>query len=117
MAARLRPHFHDTLPVQCIVNEYRPGHGIGIHSDHRDFGPIVASISLATAWPMRVRPASVRPYSRSGLPTDELFVLPRRSVLILTGNARYRWLHGIDPADTAGATITRLSATFRTLAP
>ena len=26
MAERLRPHFAGALPVQCIVNEYRPGH-------------------------------------------------------------------------------------------
>ena len=47
MADRLLPHFGGALPVQCIVNEYRPGQGIGMHADHRDFGPVVASLSLA----------------------------------------------------------------------
>ena len=70
-ADRLRPHFGGALPVQCIVNEYRPGQGIGMHADHSDFGPVVASLSLAADWPMRFRPRSVRPYARDGLPGDE----------------------------------------------
>ena len=60
MAERLRPHFGGALPVQCIVNEYRPGQGIGMHADHRDFGGIVASLSLGAEWPMRFRPRAAR---------------------------------------------------------
>ena len=116
MAERLRERFVGAPPVQCIVNEYRPGQGIGMHADHGDFGPLVASLSLGADWPMRFRPRSVRPYARGGLPGDEVVVLPRRSVLVLAGAARRDWMHGIDPADTAGAAATRLSATFRTLA-
>ena len=56
MGERLRPHFGGVLPVQCIVNEYRPGQGIGMHADHRDFGGVVASLSLGADWPMRFRP-------------------------------------------------------------
>ena len=116
MADRLREHFGGALPVQCIVNEYRPGQGIGMHADHNDFGPVVASLSLADDWPMRFRPRSVRPYARDGLPADEVAVLPRRSLLVLSGAARGAWMHGIDRTDTARAAATRLSATFRTLA-
>ena len=116
MADRLRERFAGALPVQCIVNEYRPGQGIGMHADHRDFGPVVASLSLAADWPMRFRPRSVRPYARGGLPDDEMVVLPRRSAVVLAAAARRDFMHGIDPADTAGAAATRLSATFRTLA-
>ena len=116
MADRLRDRFNGALPVQCIVNEYRPGQGIGMHADHRDFGPVVTSLSLPADWPMRFRPRSVRPYARDGLPGDEVAVLPRRSVLVLAGAARSAWMHGIDRADTAGQAATRLSATFRTLA-
>ena len=53
MAERIRPHFGGALPVQCIVNEYRPGQGIGMHADHADFGAVVASLSLGADWPMR----------------------------------------------------------------
>ena len=115
MAERLRPHFGGALPAQCIVNEYWPGQGIGMHADHVDFGPVVASLSLAADWPMRFRPRSVRPYARDGLPGDEIAVLPRRSVLVLAGAARTHWMHGIDRAGTAGEAATRVSATFRTL--
>ncbi len=115
MAERLQPLF-GTVPVQCIVNEYRPGQGIGIHADHRDFGPIVASLSLASGWPMRFRPCDRRPYAAGAQPGDEIAVLPRRSVLLLAGDARHRFMHGIDRAMSARETGTRLSATFRTLA-
>ena len=115
MADRLRPHFGGALPVQCIVNEYRPGQGIGMHADHADFGPVVGSLSLAADWPMRFRRRGGS-YASGGLPGDEVAVLPRRSVLVLSGEARRRWMHGIDSADTARETATRISATFRTLA-
>ena len=65
---------------------------------------------------MRFRRRDTRPYARDGLPGDEVAVLPRRSVLALTAAARHRWMHGIDRADTAHETVTRVSATFRTLA-
>ena len=117
MAERVRAHFGGTLPVQCIVNEYRPGQGIGMHADHRDFGPLVASLSLGASWPMRFRRRDTRPYARDDLPGDEVAVLPRRSILVLGGPSRHRFMHGIDPADTARETATRVSATFRTLAP
>ena len=116
MAGQLRPHFDGALPVQCIVNEYRPGQGIGMHADHRDFGPVVASLSLGADWPMRFRPRASRPYAAGAMPGDEVAVLPRRSVLVLAGDARHRWMHGIDRTDSARETATRVSATFRTLA-
>ena len=116
MAERLRPHFGGARPAQCIVNEYRPGQGIGMHADHRDFGPVVASLSLGAHWPMRFRPRAACPYVPGALPGDQVATLPRRSVLVLTGDARHRWMHGIDRADTARETAPRVSATFRTLA-
>ena len=65
---------------------------------------------------MRFRLRSVRPYARDGLPGDEVVVLPRRSVLVLAGDAaRITWMHGIDRAAGRGRAV-RVSATFRTLA-
>ena len=116
MGERLRPHFGGVLPVQCIVNEYRPGQGIGMHADHRDFGGVVASLSLGADWPMRFRPRATRPYAAGAMPGDEVAVLPHRSVLVLAGAARWTFMHGIDRADSARETATRVSATFRTLA-
>ena len=115
MAERLRPSFGGIRPVQCIVNEYRPGQGIGMHADHRDFGPVVASLSLGEAWPMRFRRRRGR-YVSGGLPADEVHTLPRRSILLLSRRARTDWMHGIDRADSRRETGVRLSATFRTVA-
>ena len=115
MADRLAPWFEGALPEQCIVNEYQVGQGIGMHADHAQFGPVVASLSLADDWPMRFRPRSVRPYARDGLPGDEVVVLPRCSALVLAGPARTAWMHGIDRAAGRGRAV-RVSATFRTLA-
>ena len=115
VADRLRPLFDGALPDQCIVNEYRPGQGIGMHADHGAFGPVVASLSLGAAWRMQFRPRASRPYVRDGLASDEVALLPRRSALVLRGAARSDFMHGIDPAANAGQPETRVSATFRTI--
>ena len=107
--------FGGTRPDQCIVNEYLPWQGIGMHADADAFGPVIVSISLATDWPMRFRPRYEQAYNRDGLPGDEILTLPARSALVLTGAARTRWMHGIDRRDTAGERHRRVSATFRTL--
>ena len=112
---RLAPYFGGRLPEQCIVNEYRPGQGIGMHADHQSFGPNVVSLSLGDAWTMNFRPRSARPYVRDGLASDEVALLSRRSALVLRGRARSAWMHGIDPAANAHRATTRVSATFRTL--
>ena len=115
LGGRLGPWFKDKKVEQCIVNEYWPGQWIGMHTDHRNFGPVVASVSLADEWPMQFRRRSVRPYVRGARPGDEIIMLPRRSAIVLTGPARYAWMHGIDPVASRGRQ-RRLSATFRTLA-
>ena len=115
VAGRLAPHFDGRLPEQCIVNEYRSGQGIGMHADHQSFGPVVVSLSLGDTWTMNFRPRSQRPYVREGLASDEVALLPRRSALVLRGQARSAWMHGIDRAANAHRAATRVSATFRTV--
>ena len=71
IADRLLPLFNGRRPDQCIVNEYRPGQGIGMHADHETFGPnrgfAVAGRRLADELPapqrppLRARRAGVRP--------------------------------------------------------
>ena len=88
-----------------------------MHADHRQFGPAVASLSLGANWPMRFRPCATRPYAAGALPGDEVAVLPRCSVLVLSGAAR--WIAGCTVStahDSARESATRVSATFRTLA-
>ena len=105
-----------TRATQCIVNEYRPGQGIGMHADARTFGPCVVSVSLGAAWEMRFRQRSAHPYERNGLEDDERLRLPVGSALVLAGNARWSWMHGICRRQSAQETARRVSVTFRTLA-
>ena len=103
-------------PTQCIVNEYEPGQGIGMHADAPTFGPVIVSVTLGSAWEMRFRAPGVRPYSRDGLDDDEKARLPVGSALVLTGEARWRWMHGICRQASQAEQDRRVSATFRTLA-
>ena len=79
----------DRVPDQAIVNEYLPGQGIAMHIDRHCFGDTVATLSLGDAWQMDFR--------RRGTPRSEVvhMDLAPGSALILTGDARSRWLHGI----------------------
>ena len=105
----------DRIPDQAIVNEYLPGQGIAMHVDRQCFGPVVATISLGDAWYMDVR--------RLGGPRagTKHILLQVGSLLILSGDARYRWLHGISPRqrEREGQVWRRrqrrLSVTFRTV--
>ena len=116
LASKLQSLFNNKIPEQCIINEYLPGQGIGMHTDITGFGPIVASLSLLSAWPIHFRaPGTLSSYNRLSVPTDEQMILPQRSLLVLTGQARYKWMHGIDPNNTRGLPSRRISTTFRTL--
>ena len=86
-----------------------------MHADHASFGPVVVSLSLGDAWTMNFRPRAARPYVRDGLASDESALLPRRSALVLRGQGRSSWMHGIDRAANAERARTRVSATFRTV--
>jgi len=105
----------ETRPQQLIVNEYETGQGIAPHSDRDCFGPIVASVSMASDCMMDI-------YRMPKMKKDAFqIVLERCSLLVLRGAARNRWLHGIRPnkADLQnGHRIPRgrrLSLTFRTM--
>ena len=104
----------DRVADQAIVNEYQPRQGIALHADRDCFGPTVATISLGDDWEMKLRPVA-------GTSADDRRVmLERGSALILTGEARFRWMHGIDKRktekDESGKRDRqrRLSVTFRT---
>lgn len=75
-------------PDQLIVNEYLPGQGIGPHIDCTIcFGPVVASLSLISSALMVFVHATTK--------TKLELLLEPRSLLLLTGEARYDWKHGI----------------------
>lgn len=72
-------------PVQCIVNEYYRQQCIAPHIDSLSFGPVIMGLSIGSD--------GVMVFKRG----NEQFncFLPRRSLVMLSGPARYEWKHGI----------------------
>lgn len=101
-------------PDQVIINEYQPGQGISAHVDCVPcFGDTIASLSLCSGCVMDFTHAATR--------EKQSHLLEPRSLLILSGAARYHWQHAI-PARKSdkwnGQTIPRarrISLTFRTV--
>ncbi|KAL4646957.1 hypothetical protein GN956_G7704 [Arapaima gigas] len=76
-------------PDQLTVNEYQPGQGIPSHVDtHSAFEDTILSLSLGAKTVMDFR----HPDGHS-----VAVMLPRRSLLIMKGESRYLWTHGITP--------------------
>ena len=105
-------------PDQLIVNEYKKNQGIGPHIDSKVFADGIAMVSLLESWEMRFRKKGSKEK-----PTN--IMLRRRSVAVMTGEARYDWTHAIpmrkkepDPTKPYDRKLTktrkrRLSLTFR----
>jgi hypothetical protein len=100
-------------PTQLIINEYTPGQGIGEHVDAVDqFGETIVALSLGSGATMKFKRVTNTTISHS-------LWLPPRSALIMTGEARYDWKHGIskDRFDFVDGKrlprSTRVSLTFR----
>ena len=77
------------LPDQVIVNEYQGKQGITKHIDaENSFADGIAMVSLSDAWEIIFRDIrnNKRKVSR---------LLERRSVVVIRGDARYRWTHEI----------------------
>jgi alkylated DNA repair dioxygenase AlkB len=78
----------EQAPDQLIVNEYEPGQGIAPHIDCVPcFGETVLSLSLGSACVMIFK------HSKSEEHTSLL--LEAGSLLVMQGEARYEWKHGI----------------------
>lgn len=75
------------VPDQLVVNDYRPGSGIFAHIDQSVFGDVVASVSLGSTCVMR--------FSHGASGQIEELLLEPRSVLVLSGDARWAWRHEI----------------------
>ncbi|TYZ61643.1 hypothetical protein PybrP1_001690 [[Pythium] brassicae (nom. inval.)] len=98
-------------PDQITVNEYRPGQGIAAHIDtHSAFTGAIASLSLANEIVMEFRHPDGR--------LESVLCQPR-SLLVMTGAARYEWTHAIPPRafdvidGERVARRRRVSVTFR----
>jgi alkylated DNA repair dioxygenase AlkB len=106
-------YFPET-PDQVIVNEYQPGQGISAHIDCVPcFADTIASLSLGSPCLMDFT------HSKTGEKSS--LMLEPRSLLVLTGDARYVWQHAIAERKTdryQGQVIQRarrISLTFRTV--
>jgi len=86
---------------QALVNEYRPGAGIGWHRDRPMYGEVVG-VSLLSPCQLRLRRAVAGGWERRTLRAEP------RSAYVLTGPARSEWQHSIPPLETL-----RYSITFR----
>jgi len=77
---------------QAIINLYRPGEGIAPHVDLLSrFGDGIVGVSLGGGVAMRF----ARDGSEGGGGGECEVWLPPRSVIVLSGEARYGWTHGI----------------------
>jgi alkylated DNA repair dioxygenase AlkB len=78
------------LPDQVIVNKYEPGQGIKDHVDCEPcFTDTIASLSLGSKCVMNFTEKS----TKRVIPV----LLEPRSLVVMTGPARYEWTHGIPP--------------------
>jgi alkylated DNA repair dioxygenase AlkB len=101
-------------PDQVIINEYFPGQGIASHIDCEPcFGESITSLSLGSPCVMNFTHARTKRH----VP----ILLERGSLVVMDGEARHEWKHGILPRkadDFGGQHIERgrrLSMTFRTV--
>ncbi|XP_038213540.1 alkylated DNA repair protein alkB homolog 8 isoform X2 [Zerene cesonia] len=87
---RLQEHGFDIeVPDQLTVNKYKPGQGIPSHVDrHSPFGDTILSLSLGSSVLM-----DWKHHSGKYVP----IVVPARSIMVMQGDARYDWQHGIQP--------------------
>lgn len=82
--------FSNFQPDQLTVNLYQPGHGIPAHCDtHSCFEDPIVSVSLGSNVVMDFR----KPETSQQVSV----LLPKRSLLIMSGESRYGWTHGITP--------------------
>ncbi len=96
------------IPDQVSVNQYLPGQGIGAHIDRDSYLDRVTIVSLGWEYEMdfiNVADSKVR----------RTCLLELGSVLVMEGEARYQWMHGIRGrlADRGVPRGRRVSVTFR----
>jgi alkylated DNA repair dioxygenase AlkB len=88
---------------QVLINEYRPGAGIGWHRDKAQFDEVVG-VSLLAPCVLRFRRKRGETWDRASLTVEP------RSAYLLAGPARREWEHSIPVLDHL-----RYSITLRTL--
>lgn len=101
-------------PDQAIVNEYEPGQGISAHVDCVPcFGGTIASLTLGSG--------AIMQFQNMYDGRKEELYLQERSLIVLSGAARYEWTHAIlgRKSDIVNGfkleRRRRVSLTFRTM--
>jgi alkylated DNA repair dioxygenase AlkB len=113
LAKRLHQEgYMPAIPDQLIVNEYKQGQGIASHIDCEPcFGDTIISLSLGST--------CVMDFINKETKEKVDVLLEPRSLVVLKGDARYLWTHGIagKKADhfrgERHERTTRISLTFR----
>ncbi len=117
LARRLhRDGYVAQVPDQLIINEYEPGQGISSHIDCVPcFGDTILSISLGSP--------CVMTFTQTQQDAQVAVLLEPRGLVVMQGEARHVWKHGIPPRKTdiyRGQRVERrrrLSLTFRNIIP
>lgn len=114
VANKLHQSYSQTLPDQVIINEYEPGQGIANHTDCKTcFRDTIISLSLGSP--------CVMDFINTRQELKKSLFLEPRSLIVLRGEARYEWNHGIAKRKSdkwQGEIIKRerrVSLTFRTV--
>jgi len=96
--------FDDKL-CELQINEYRSADALGFHKDNTiAYSEVICGVSLLTDCWIHYQ------YFK-----EEVKVLiPKNSLYLLTGKARYQWKHGIPPNSLVGGDH-RVSLTYRKL--
>lgn len=83
-------------PDQAIINEYEIGQGIAAHIDCEPcFGDTIISISLGGQCVMNFQ-RDTNTKEQDKLP----FLIPPRTLIVMTKESRFNWYHGIPPRKT-----------------
>ncbi|XP_042316311.1 alkylated DNA repair protein alkB homolog 8 isoform X2 [Sceloporus undulatus] len=89
LAKCLKMGYIKEIPDQLTVNQYEPGQGIPPHIDtHSAFEDEIISLSLGAGIVMDFK----HPDGCAAA-----VMLPQRSLLVMSGESRYLWTHGITP--------------------
>ena len=91
--------FVNEEPSQCLVNEYKWNMGISSHfDDPHAFGETVVSLSLCEPLFFTLKKPKIKTNGCLEIEQEIKMYLEPRSLLILRGEARYDWRHGIGRA-------------------
>ncbi len=102
---------HTEIFDNCYFHEYAAGIVLFPHVDNVGiFGEWICGLSLLSDVVMDFFPpdrkGNVRYYSKKFYTDGQAVLLPRRSMYIMTGDARFKWAHGIRKVEQKRVSLT-----------